>query len=176
MDLAPVIFTEGDDFFEQLGKKYRKHDKGLFIMTPSGAGKTYYCNHQTEQHWIDGDILWIDAKAQPDPATAWWDKGVPVINRVEQRCDVITAEACDRGFWVMGSVNYWYQPNAIAIPPWDTLMRQIQHRSEHDYDGGMTPEHSEQVKRHIAIITEWHEKHGVPKFESIETAVSALTA
>lgn len=176
MDLNSVIYSDGQQFFDELKQKYRTHEKGLFIMTPSGAGKTYYCKNQSEQDWIDGDDLWVESGAQPSPDTAWWDKGVPVIERVEQRCDVITAQAIDRGFWVMGSVNFWLKPDAIVIPEWDVLIGRIKMRQESgEYDGGMTDAHHEQVRTHIRIISKWNTEHGVPKFTSIEDAVRALT-
>ena len=175
MDLSSVIYGDGQQFFDEQKLRYRTHEKGLFIMTPSGAGKTYYCKHQSEPDWVDGDDLWITSGAQPP--IAWWDMGVSVIERVEQRCDVITAQAIDQGFWVMGSVNFWFKPDAIVIPEWDTLVGRIKTRQESGkYDGGMTDAHHEQVKTHIRIISEWNTKHGVPKFTSIEGAVQALTS
>ncbi len=175
MDIDPVIFADGTQFFESLALKYKKHSKGLFIMSPSGAGKTYYCNRQTEPNWIDGDELWLNSGAQPPIETEWWTKGVEIINRVEQRCDVITDEAVKMGFWIMGSVNYWYQPDAIVIPEWDTLTAQIEARQVGDYDGGLTSEHYDQLRKHLEIMEEWHTKHGVPKFISIDSAVQFLT-
>jgi hypothetical protein len=65
MTLPPVVFSDGADFFEKLSHRYTTHRKGLFIMTPSGAGKTYYCKNQTTPDWIDGDDLWIESGAQP---------------------------------------------------------------------------------------------------------------
>lgn len=174
MTLNSVIFTNGSEFFENLSQKYTTHEKGLFIMTPSGAGKTYYCKNQSTPDWMDGDELWIKSGAQP--LVEWWDMGVPVINTVEQRCDVITAQAVEKGFRILGSVNFWYKPDAIVIPDWDLLVQQIKMRQDSgEYDGGMTDAHHEQLKTHISIIEEWHAKHGVPKFDSIENAIETLT-
>lgn len=173
MKLPHVIFSDGEEFFNQLQKQYRTHSKGLFIMTPSGAGKTYFCNKQVEPEWIDGDTLWIDSGAQPP--IEWWNGGVPMIERVEQRCDAITAQAVDMGPWVMGSVNSWLKPDAIVIPKWETLVERIHNRQVGgNYDGGLTDSHLEQLKTHLSIIEKWHTDHGVPKFESIEEAVSTL--
>ena len=119
--------------------------------------------------------MWCDAGAQPQPETKWWDKGLDVINRVEQRCDIITADARDKGFWIMGSVNYWLKPDAIVIPDWETLTKQIKMRQEGDYDGGLTENHHEQLKNHIKVIEEWNTKHGVPRYSSVQEAVGALT-
>jgi hypothetical protein len=161
-------------FFDELANKYKTHKNGLFIMTPSGAGKTYYCKHQSEPEWIDGDELWIESGAQP--LTEWWDMGVPIINAVEQRCDIITSQAIEHGFRVLGSVNYFYKPDAIVIPDWETLTRQIKMRQDSgEYDGGMTESHHEQLKTHIKIIDEWHSKHHVPKFASVTEAITFLT-
>lgn len=174
MNLEPVIFTSGTAFFEELKTKYKTHQKGLFIMTPSGAGKTYYCKNQTEPRWIDGDELWTNSGAQPQ--IEWWDGGVPMINAVEQRCDVVTAQAVQRGFRLLGSINYWYKPDAIVIPDWETLTKQIKIRQNSgEYDGGMTDAHHDQLRTHINIINEWHTKHEVPKFTSIPEAIDALT-
>lgn len=175
MSLAPVIFTEGEDFYEDLSKKYIKHEKGFFILSPSGAGKTYFCTNQEEPHWIDGDLLWCDAKAQPPVEYEWWNKGEHVIDRVQQRCDVVTADAVDRGFWILGSVNYWLKPDAIVIPEIDTLMTQIKNREENGYDGGLKSEHYEQLILHIGIIRDWRLKYGVPEFKSMNEAVESLT-
>lgn len=176
MTLNSVIFSEGKDFFENLSQKYTTHERGLFIMTPSGAGKTYYCKNQSTPDWIDGDELWCLANAQPDPETKWWDMGLAVINAVEQRCDVITSQAVEKGFRILGSVNYWYKPDAIVVPDWDILVRQIKMRQESgDYDGGLTESHHEQLRSHISVINEWNTKHGVPKYDSIENAIAALT-
>lgn len=174
MTLDPVVFANGNEYFDRLARDYITHKKGYFIMSPSGAGKTYFCKRQTEPHWIDGDILWLETKAQPE--IEWWNGGVPMINRVEQRCDVITAEAIDRGFWILGSVNYWLQPDAIVIPPWDTLTRHIKARQHGDYDGGLTDAHFDQLKNHIEVITKWHTDYGVPMFESIDEATNALAS
>lgn len=175
MDLESVIFSNGQQFFDEQKLKYRTHKKGLFIMTPSGTGKTYYCKHQLEPNWIDGDDIWVESGAQP--LTAWWDMGVSVIEQVEQRCDIITSQATTRGFWIMGSVNFWLKPDAIVVPEWNTLVERIRLRQNSgEYDGGMTETHLDQVKTHIRIITEWNTKHGVPMFTSIEDAVQALTS
>lgn len=176
MSLSPVIFANGTSFFEELGKKFITHDKGLFIMSPSGAGKTHFYKQQSELHWIDGDDLWRDANAQPPVEDAWWDGGVSVIEQVEQRSDIITSQAVEQGFWILGSVNFWYKPHAIVIPPWEVLMERIKKRQGGDYDGGLTDKHLDQLITHIGIINQWHIKHDVPRFESIDEAVKALTA
>lgn len=174
-DLKPVIYEDGSNFFKELEKKFKRHEKGFFILTPSGAGKTYYCKRQNEQNWIDGDDLYFDTGAQPPVEYEWWNMGPHIINRVEQRCDVITAEAVDRGFWVMGSINYWLKPDAIVIPSVDTLMKQIKQRQNEGYDGGLKDEHFEQLIVHIGIIRDWYIKYDVPQYKSIDEAVNSLT-
>lgn len=175
MDLQSLVFSDGNDFFNELKDKHIAHKKGLFILSPSGAGKTYFYENQKEPHWIDGDQLYLDTNAQPSFEYEWWNKGVHTINRVEQRCDVITAEAVDRGFWILGSINYWLKPDAIVIPPIDILMKQIKSREQTNYDGGLKEEHFEQLIVHIGIIRDWHIKYGVPEYKSIQEAVDALT-
>ncbi len=174
MSLNSVVFTDGTQFFEDLSKQYIQHNKGLFILTPSGAGKTYFCERQQEPHWIDGDQLWYDSEAQPPAEYEWWNKGPHIINRVEQRCDIITAQAVDQGFWVLGSVNYWLKPDAIVIPEVDVLMKQIKQRQASNYDGGLTEEHFEQLIVHIGIIRNWKIQYEVPEFKSIHEAVNSL--
>jgi hypothetical protein len=173
MNIDTVIYASGESFFEELGKKYVQHPKGLFIMTPSGAGKTYFCSRQEEQHWIDGDTVLTGSGAQPK--NDWWNQGVPVIERVEQRCDVITQQCVDKGFWIMTSINSWLKPDAIVIPEWDILTAQIENRQENGYDGGLTSDQHEQLKKGIEIIQKWNTEHGVPLHKSIEEATRALT-
>lgn len=173
MDIEPVVYTNGAAFFEDLQSKYVKHAKGLFIMTPSGAGKTHFCNRQQEQHWIDGDSVLTDAGAQPQ--SDWWNQGVPVIERVEQRCDVITQQCVDKGFWIMTSINSWLKPDAIVIPDWDVLTAQIASRQQNNYDGGLTSGQHDQLKKGIEIIKKWNTEHGVPLYKSIDEAATALT-
>ncbi len=176
MDLQPVIYTSGNDFFDDLKVRFKTHKKGLFILAPSGAGKTYFCDNQKEPHWIDGDQLYFETNAQPPIEYEWWNKGPHIINRVEQRCDVITAESVDRGFWILGSINYWFKPDAIVIPSIDVLMKQIKNREQANYDGGLKEEHFEQLVVHIGIIRDWYIKYGVPEFKSIQEAVDSLTS
>lgn len=175
-ELKTLIYTDGSDYFSNLENNFKKHKKGLFILTPSGAGKTHFCKQQSDNDWIDGDDLYIETGAQPPIEYEWWNKGPHIINRIEQRCDVITAEAVDQGYWIMGSINYWLKPDAIVIPPIDTLMKQIRQRQIDGYDGGLKEEQFEQLIVHIGIIRDWSIKHNVPEFKSIEDAVSQLTS
>ena len=172
MNIDNVVFKNGDEYFNRLESQYNRHEKGLFILTPSGAGKTYYASRQSQPDWIDGDIVLTETGAQPD--TDWWNQGVPVIERVEQRCDVITQQFRDQGYWIMTSINWWLKPDAIVIPDWDVLTQQIAHRQENGYDGGMTSEQHEQLKKGREIIERWHTEKGVPRFTSIEEAVKTL--
>lgn len=174
MTLTPLVFSDGREFYEALAKKFIRHKKGLFILAPSGAGKTHYCSNQTEQHWIDGDELWIGAKAHPP--TEWWTESLDIINQVDQRSDVITMEAKNLGFWIMGASNYWLRPDAVVIPDWETHKSYIEYREKNNYDGGAKSDALGQVKGHIEVIKKWHTDEGVPLFNSIDEAVSDLTA
>ncbi len=173
MKIDPVIFTSGQSFYKGFGKKYVQHNNGLFILAPSGSGKTHFCKIQKEPHWIDGDEIWMSAGAHPDGA--WWKEPLETLNRVDQRSDVITMEAMKLGFWIMGASCYWLEPSAIVIPEWETHKKYIKHRQQTSYDGGATEEDHQQVLGHIAFIKTWHTDHGVPMFDSIEKAVSFLT-
>lgn len=172
MNIPAVSFSEDKNAYETLAEKYRTHDKGLFILAPSGVGKTYFCKNQTEQHWIDGDELWMATKAHPDGP--WWLESEETIHRVDQRSDVITMEAKLLGFWIMGASNFWLKPNAIVIPDWETHVAYIKSREENNYDGGATSERLDQVKRHIAEIEKWNTNFGVPSFKSVDEAVASL--
>jgi hypothetical protein len=174
MSLAPIIYSDGSAFYEELGKKYIQHDKGLFILAPSGVGKTHFCSAQKELHWIDGDELWLAAGAHPPLGVEWWNQGVPTIEMVEQRSDVVTADATAEGVWIMGSSCFALKPDAIVVPDWDVHVGQIKHREENNYDGGMKSHQLDQVKIHIDIIRRWKEQ-GVPEFQSIQEAVDRLT-
>ncbi len=172
MNLEPVIFSSGSRYFDDLQHRYSKHNSGLFILAPSGAGKTFFCTHQPSNDWIDGDELWISSGAHPD--LPWWTGGEEVIHRVDQRSDVVTMEAKLQGFWIMGASNFWLQPDAVVIPDWETHVAYIKNREEHHYDGGAKLDALEQVRSHVAVIEKWHTDYGVPKFKSIQDAVNAL--
>lgn len=174
MHIPPLVFQNGDELYSEFQKKYKTHDEGLFILAPSGAGKTHFCTHQTEQNWIDGDELWMAAGAHPDGP--WWTQPIEVINRVDNRSDVITMEAKALGFWIMGASNLWLKPDAIVIPDWEAHIKYIKHREETNYDGGATSEGLAQVQDHISVIKKWNSEHGVPMFKTIEEAVEALTS
>lgn len=173
MQIFPVILRDGTSFYTKLQSDYTKHNKGFFILAPSGVGKTHYCKNQVEKHWIDGDDLWITSGAHPD--IAWWTMGEDVINHVDARSDIVTLEARMQGFWIMGASNQWLKPDAIVIPDWDTHTSYILSRETEGYDGGATSADHAQVKSHIEVIRKWHTDHGVPLYTSISGAVNALT-
>jgi hypothetical protein len=173
MKVTPVIFSEDQGFYEELAKKYKQHSKGLFILAPSGAGKTYFVDHQTEPHWIDGDILWQTSHAHPEGA--WWKEPLEVIIRTDNRSDVITMEAMTQGFWIIGASNNWLKPDAIVIPDWETHKSYIKSREENNYDGGATSEDHDQVLGHIEVIKKWNTEHGVPQFSSVQEAAATLS-
>ena len=174
MKFPPVTFKDDQDFYNKLSDKYAVHDQGFFILAPSGAGKTYFCNRQQSLEWIDGDELWETSGAHPN--LAWWNGGEGTIHRVDQRSDVITMEAKLQGFWIMGASNFWLKPDAIVIPNWDKHTAYIKEREESHYDGGAKSDTLDQVQSHISFIKKWHTDHGVPLFESIEHATSALVS
>lgn len=88
--------------------------------------------------------------------------------------DIITVQAKELGFWIMGSANYWLKPDAIVLPHWKTHKKYIKYREENNYDGGATSDKLQQVINHRKVINKWVNK-GVPKFGSIEEAVRELT-
>jgi len=170
---TPLVFADGSKVYEKLATKYTRHDRGYFILAPSGAGKTHFVENQKETHWLDGDDLWMMAKAHPDGD--WWNQSLEVIHYVEQKSDVITTEAKKLGFWVIGASNYWLKPDAIVIPDWETHKKWIGIRETTDYDGGATSDKLDQVKSHREWILTWQEQ-GVPKFETVAEAANFLAA
>ena len=173
MYIPPVTFIENPAFYDKLTQKYKPHSKGLFILAPSGAGKTHFCNNQTEPNWIDGDKIWYSAKAHPKGA--WWLEPGEKIGRIDARSDIITYEAKAQGFWIIGASNQWLKPDAIVIPEWDTHVAQIKHREENGYDGGATSNDLEQVKLHINIIRRWNTEESVPIFKTVAEATKYLS-
>lgn len=169
---TPVIFTDGSYLFETFAKEYITHKKGLFIMAPSGVGKTYFIKSQKEKHWIDGDDLWKSAHAHPKDG--WWLEPDEFMDEIDRRSDMMTEQAKKLGFWIMGASNFGLKPDAIVIPHWSTHKKYIKHRETHNYDGGATSDRLNQVLEHRKTILRW-EKKGVPKFRSVKEAVDYLT-
>lgn len=168
---TPLIYSDGTKLYDKLAENYHTHQKGLFILAPSGAGKTHFVENFGNNHWIDGDILWQASHAHPDGA--WWLEDLETIQAIDSRCDVITQEAKKLGFWIVGASNSWLKPDAIVIPDWETHKSWIKHRETHNYDGGATSDGLEQVKTHIEWIEQWESK-GVPKFTTVQEAANAL--
>ena len=168
---VPLTFTNGTDVYKELGETYIKHKVGFFILAPSGAGKTHFIKNHKESHWIDGDEIWMAAKAHPDGQ--WWLEDISVIDEIDQRSDVITVEAKKLGFWIMGASNYWLKPDAVVIPDWESHKNFISKRENNAYDGGATSEDLERVEKSRNWMSRW-KKEGVQIFQSIEDAVNYL--
>ena len=169
---VPVVFANGTAIYDDLAKTYTRHTKGLFILAPSGTGKSYYVNKQSEKAWIDGDLLWVVTGA--DYSQDEWVESLEDIMEINGRSDVITQQAKKQGFWVLGSSNLFLQPDAIVIPDWGTHLTYISKRQSNTYDGGATTKDLEGLNSHINWITQkW--KGTVPFFTSIEDAVAHVT-
>lgn len=167
----PFIFQDGTKAFKKLADQYNTHKRGLFILGPSGIGKTHFITHHGKNDWVDGDILWYATNALP--GGKYWENGPEEINRIESRCDVITVEAKHKGFWIIGASNFWLKPDAIVIPDWETHKGYIVAREQKGYDGGLTSNQLAQLQAHRQIILEW-EKQDVPHFQSVKEATEAL--
>lgn len=167
----PLAFADGSSVYKKFAKEYVTHKMGFFIMAPSGAGKTHYIVSQKKKHWIDGDDLWKATHAHPKDG--WWLEPLDVIEEIDKRCDVITAQAKRLGFWIMGASNNWLKPDAIVIPHWSTHKKWIRCRETHHYDGGATSDKLGQVMSHRQWIMQWMKK-GVPKFKTVDDAVDYL--
>lgn len=167
----PLMFADGSEIYKKFAKEHVVHKIGFFIMAPSGAGKTYFMDHQKEKHWIDGDTLWEATNAHPKGE--WWTWGLDVITEIDQRSDIITAQAKKLGFWVIGASNNWLKPDAIVLPHWSTHKRYIGAREKGNYDGGATSDRLGQVLGHRKWIKLWV-KQGVPEFGSVAEAANHL--
>lgn len=168
-----LSFCNGEKIIKDFTKKYNRHKKGLFVLAPSGTGKTYLVKNQKENDWIDGDDLWIATGAQPKDD--WWNQGLDVIFKVDQRCDIITSQAREMGFWIIGASNYWLIPDAIVLPDWRINKKYIIEREKNNYDGGARSSDFEQVKNHRKFLKSYARKNNIPVHKSIEEAIGELT-
>lgn len=169
----PLMFADGTPIYEQFAKQYITHKKGFFVMAPSGSGKTWFIEHQKEKHWMDGDSLWETCNAHPKGE--WWLEPVEKINEIDQRSDVITVQAKNLGFWILGASNWWLQPDAIVLPNWNTHQRWIRERERDHYDGGAKSDRLGQVLNHRRWIKKWAKK-GVPEFKTVKEAADYLAS
>jgi hypothetical protein len=167
---TPLVFSDGTEVYDKLAKKYITHKTGYYILAPSGSGKTYFVNSQTEKHWLDGDELWMAAKAHPNGV--WWLDSIDKIQEIARRSDIITEQAKKLGFWIIGADKDNLVPDAIVIPPWEVHKKYITTREHGSYDGGATSTDFEQVLGHRKWIEETCAD--VPKFESVAEAAAYL--
>lgn len=163
---TPIMFCDGTKIYEDIKKEYKTHNKGAFIYGPSGIGKTYFINKQTEKNWIDGDVLWT--KAGAFPSSNWWELEGDEIDRIEMRCDCITIEAKRLGFWIIGASSVNVVPDAIVMPDFETHLNYIKHRENNNYDGGMTSENLEKIKQNRNYYLRFKD---VPVFKNVDEAV-----
>lgn len=170
---TPVVFSDGTQFFDGLSEEYIRHNRGFFILAPSGSGKTYFVNKQQQKDWIDGDVLWPMAGA--DLTSYEWVDDPGLIDEINRKSDVITNEARKLGFWVIGSSNDSLKPDAIVLPEWSQHREYIASREEYHYDGGAKIADFEAVESHREIIKRWSQK-GVPEFQSVQEAADYLKA
>ncbi len=166
------IFCDGVEVLKKFQKEYVTHDKGLFILAPSGSGKTHFVKNQTTKDWIDGDDLWMATNAHPQ--TDWWVQGIDVINEVEQKSDIITMQAMKNGLWIIGASNYWLMPHVIVLPEWEQHKQYIITREKNNYDGGAKSDAFDQVLSHRKYMEDIAQKNNIPIFYTIEDAVEFL--
>ena len=143
----------------------------IFILAPSGVGKTYYNENQKEKHWLDGDELWEGANAHP--RGPWWLSPVDVLIEIENKSDTITVQAKKIGFWILGSMNDWLRPDAIVIPDLNVHKKYIITREKDSYDGGITSDRFDHMLHERKMARRWVKK-GVPLFKSVEEAADYL--
>ncbi len=163
---TPLVFADGNNFFDKLSKTYKVHNQGFFVLAPSGSGKTHYINAQSSKDWIDGDELWTQANAHPD--SPWWTAGdtAASLREIDLRSDIITMQAKKKGFWIMGASNLILPPDAIVMPDWETHKGYIDNRQNTNYDGGATNDKLQQVLDHRKRIM-GHAKGPVPSYLSL---------
>ena len=171
---TPIIFADGTKLYKKLSLQYTTHKSGLFILAPSGSGKTYFIDNQSVKDWIDGDVLWPLAGA--DYTSSDWGDSEGEIEDINIRSYVITREAKKLGFWVIGSSNYFLKPDAIVIPDWQQHITYITKRQKNveTFDGGATMNDIDGVKEHIKWITGKWSKEEVPYFTDIASAATYL--
>lgn len=169
---TPLVFSDGTATYNKLAEEYRTHENGLFIIAPSGAGKTYFVDHQETKEWIDGDTLWMATNAHPKGE--WWLKSLKEINDIERRSDVITTQAKRLGFWIIGADCYSISPDAVVVPDLETHKQYLQLRTNNpNNDGGQTIDALNNVLRARKYMESFVQK-GVPLFASIHEAAEYL--
>lgn len=171
-EVDPVIFAPGSAVFARFLEAYHAHARGFFVVAPSGSGKTYFVERQPAPDWIDGDELWIAAGAQP--LRAWWSEDMETILAIDQRSDVITAQARRLGLWIIGASNYWLVPDAIVLPDWATHQAYIRARQSNDYDGGATEADLRSVWDHREYLMKLAQEENLPVFPSVQAATAYL--
>lgn len=62
---TPLIFTDATDYWNKVTEEYVVHQKGFFILGPSGVEKTHFIKNQTGSHWIVGDKIRASTNASP---------------------------------------------------------------------------------------------------------------
>ncbi|PIT88619.1 MAG: hypothetical protein COU29_02490 [Candidatus Magasanikbacteria bacterium CG10_big_fil_rev_8_21_14_0_10_36_32] len=169
---VPKAFCDGTEVFFSFKKKTVEHTVGYFILAPSGAGKTHFVKNQKENHWIDGDHLWIATNAHPD--REWWLESTVSMDEIDQMSDIITMQAKKIGLWVTGASNNWLPPDAVVLPDWRTHKSFIVKREKENYDGGAKSSDFKQVLGHRAYIKKIARKHKTPIFKSMEDAANYL--
>ncbi len=171
---TPLVFTDGTAVYKRLASEYKTHKKGFFILAPSGAGKTYFVDHQETKNWIDGDTLWMATNAHP--RGKWWLKPLEAINEIERRSDVITTQAKRMGFWIIGVDCYSILPDGVVIPDLETHKEYLQIRTDDpNNDGGQAIDRLDGVLRARKYMESFAEK-GVPIFKSVAEAANYLAS
>lgn len=164
-----VVFCSGEDVFNTIiNEGYIQHKTGLFILAPSGAGKTYFVTRQQKMDWIDGDDLWpVSGADDTDPS---WNYDMNEVMELNLRCDIITLQAKKVGLWIIGSSNICLKPDAIVLPKWGLHRAYVSERQKKNYGDGATTEDINGLKEHRRWIRKWI-KYGVKCFNTIEEAV-----
>lgn len=166
--VTPVIYKDGRKLFSEFKKiGYTTHTTGLFILAPSGAGKTHFVTNQRIRNWIDGDDLWPASGA--DYTDESWNNNMTEVMEVNARCDIVTLQAKKAGFWIIGSSNLFLRPDAIVLPDWAKHKAYITKREAGLAANGALSSDFSGVKEHRALIRKWL-KYDVPIFSSVKEA------
>jgi len=118
------------------------HPRGLFVVAPSGAGKS---------HYVKGHNTWTDQ----DPFLAEFGEGKGDLSESKLRkADDLTFELKKEGGWVMGAT--WWNPqhiDAFIIPPESIIKKRLRQKTDkfpESYYGDVIKPHIENDIRPMA--------------------------
>lgn len=154
-----VDSTEIEKVVNKLGVEL--HPKGLFVVAPSGAGKSHYI--KSHEKWTD-----------QDPFLAEFGEGKGNLSESKlRRADDITFQLKKRGGWVMGAT--WWNPqhvDAFVVPPESTIKSRLRQKTDKFPDSY----YDDEIKPHIENdIKPLAKEHNIKIYESFDQCTRALS-